>query len=552
MPVNFALSGAINDKTYVLNGAVQSSRFLLDFPFTNDALSPSNPIIAQTDRISSITAKHSKSKVGSIIPGFVVDWYERIHVSPISVNVGNLLSAQVIDITVWNAYYTSKTLSNIYENADAGLALIQPKPLPVVFTPLEVLVYQLQVGVNGPPVVTGEYVFDFSFVQITLTAGGQRIVVVPFRPLEDVSESLEWKTNVIRAKAKEQRIALRDAPRQAVDYEYMFEDRQVSLSRAMYYGWANRQFGIPIWFEMEFVGTIIAGSTVISVNTSNVEYRVNYPAIIWVNDEEFEVLVVTAVNVGSIEVFVGPINTYENAYVCPVRYGRTSSGISYKRGPHNLIKARTSFDIDRNTDIGASIGLSTHDGLDVLTDVMYDIGAGDERVQRNVTVIDNGLGIPVSDSLYTTTDETFSLGFVCLDRDELIRVRKWLHARKGKAKAFWLPTKSNDLQVVSNISAGEQAVNVVSIKYPLYYTTRTIQIVLKNKSRYFLNVLGGISSGNVDTLSLSTSIPVNMDIDDIDYINFMYKVRLDTDRVEVKHGEAGYVTIRIPVKEVSA
>lgn len=552
MGVNFILGGAINDKNYVLNDAVQENRFLLEFPYTDDGILIGNPIIATSDRVTPVTSKYSESKSGSLIPGFAVDWYERIHVSPISVNVGNLLSEQLIDVTVWNAYFSSKTLSQIYENADAGITLIQPKPLPVVFTPLEVLVYQLQVGVNGPPVVTGEYIFDFSFVQITLTAGGQRIVVVPFRPLQDCNESLEWKTNVIRAKAKEQRIALRDAPRQSIEYEYMFEDRQVSLSRAIYYGWANRQFGVPVWFEMEFVGSIAAGTTILTVDTSNVEYRVNYPAMIWVNDEEFEVLIVTAVNVGSIEFFVGPVNTYDNAYICPVRYGRAPSGISYKRSSNHLIKARTTFDIDRNADIGSSISLPTHSGLDVLTDVMYDFGAGDERVERNVTVIDNGLGIPVSDANYTLTDQTFSLGFVCFDRDELIRVRKWLHARKGKAKAFWLPTKTNDLIPISNISAGALAIDVRSIKYSLYYTTRAIQIVLNNGNRYFFNVLGGVTIGDVDTLSLQSAIPVSMNIQDIDYINFMYKVRLDTDRVEVKHGEAGYVTIRIPVREVPA
>ena len=551
MPVNFLEGGAIRDTYYGINPAVQDNRWKLTFPYTTDGIQCSTFMAAAADYSIPAIDVISETKNGVKVPGFGDDWYNRIHVTPINLDVGNLLSLQTHDITVWNAYFEPKTLDHILESGDSGMQLIQPAATPLIYSPLKSFVYQLKVGTNGPPVVSGSYLFDFSFVQITLKATGARVVIFPFMPQHGVDEALEWKTDVIRAKAKEQRIALRDAPRQSLGYTYFMNDRQVSRSRAMHYGWAQRQFGVPVWTELDYVGPLASGTDIIGVDTTKADYRVGAPALVWQDDETFEALTITAVTAGSISFDVGTKIAFDAAYVCPVRYGRSANGISYKRGANDLIEADVDFNILLNTDIGASAGLPTHAGLDVLTDVIYNLGSHDERVERNVTIIDNGMAATYADALYTTTDQHFTVSFQFKTRADLQRIRKWLHQLKGKWKAFWLPGLSPDLELVLDAASSASALDVKTIAYPLYYTTRTIQIVRKNGVRTFHNVLRGVTVGQTDTLSLDAAIGTAVSMANVDYISFMYKVRLDVDRVEIKHEENNFATLRFPVIEVT-
>ena len=551
MTVNFLEGGAIRDTYYDINPAVQDNRWKITFPCTTDAIQCSSFMVADADYSIPAIDVISETKNGYVVPGFGADWYNRIHVTPINLDFGNLLSMQTSDITVWNAYFEHKTFTQVLESGDSGMQLIQPEATPVIYSPLEALVYKLKVGTNGPPAVSGSYIFDFSFVQITLTATGARVVIFPFMPQHGVEEALEWKTDVIRAKAKEQRIALRDAPRQSIGYRYFMNDRQVSLSRATHYGWAQRQFGVPVWFELDYIGPIAEGATMIDVDTTLADYRVGAPALIWQDDETFEALTVINVTPGTIYFDEGTKIPFTTAYVCPVRYGRAANGISYKRGPNKLVEAEVNFNILLNTDIGASAGLPTHAGLDVLTDVMYYLGSHDERIERNITYVDNGMAAPFADATYTTTDQYFTVSFAFTNRADLQRVRKWLHQRKGKWKPFWLPSRSADLEIVLDAASSAQALDVKTIGYPLYYTTRTIQIVRKNGVKTYHNVLGGVTVGQTDTLSLDAAIGTAASIANVDYISFMHKVRLDADRVEIRHEENNYVTIKFPVVEVS-
>src|SRR6478736_10477655 len=46
------------------------------------------------------------------INSFFDDWYNRIHLIPVVVNLNNVITDQTREITLWNAYLTNKTLTS--------------------------------------------------------------------------------------------------------------------------------------------------------------------------------------------------------------------------------------------------------------------------------------------------------------------------------------------------------------------------------------------------------------------------------------------------------
>ncbi|HET7301264.1 MAG TPA: hypothetical protein VFJ01_11510, partial [Oleiagrimonas sp.] len=61
------------------------------------------PAVAMTHVV---TAAHPRIINGSAAHSYADDWYDRIHVIPSQINLGNLLRQQVRSIHVWNAWRT--------------------------------------------------------------------------------------------------------------------------------------------------------------------------------------------------------------------------------------------------------------------------------------------------------------------------------------------------------------------------------------------------------------------------------------------------------------
>lgn len=98
---------------------------------------------------------------GAIEPGFGADYYNRVHIVPDSLNVGNLLSTQTRPVEVWNAHRSTKLLSGISQSGTDGMTLIEPYAAPTTFGVFESRTYTLQVGTAGSPVIDAAYVFAF-------------------------------------------------------------------------------------------------------------------------------------------------------------------------------------------------------------------------------------------------------------------------------------------------------------------------------------------------------------------------------------------------------
>lgn len=483
----------------------------------------------------------------------MLDFYNRIHVTPGILALGNLLSAQVREIEVWNAYTVPVTLISVVEAGADGITLTQPSATPMAYPALKSETYEVEVALSGAPVIDALYTFTFDTDEVMpVSVTGKRVIVWAFSPQNGYTETLEWKTDILRAKAGEQRQALRKVPRQSFDHTYWLTPKQYASARAVAYGWGQRTFGVPVWGEATRLGTLAPAQVLLSFDTQNADYRVGDALLLWEDYDKYEACEITALTATEVSLRLPTAGTYTGAYVMPLRYGRALNGLSAERDESDIITAEIAFEVAQGVDLAASISLPQYKGVDVLTDIMMKVGNYSEKILREVTVIDNMTGAPTQDPIYTTPTQSFTVSWDLTNRAELWRLRKWLHSRKGKQKSFWLPTKLRDFEVVQDITVSSTSITIANMSYGLFYGIRYLSIKAKTGATYYNKVTG--SSANVDgteTLFLEDAITATVNLSNIEYVCLLHKVRLDADRVELEHA-VNQVTISIPATEVPA
>lgn len=481
---------------------------------------------------------------------FFWDFYNRIYLQPSALNLGNLTSSKILAVTVWNAYTSPKLLSGVNASGADGVTLIQPVAPPTYFAPLEERTYQLNISTNGPPVIGATYTFVFEGESPVLSVTGHRVVIWPFIPQTRHTEVLEWKTDLIPSFNKEQRLALRAAPRQAFTFEFQLDPHQFSRAKAIATQWAHRVYGIPVWSELTRVGALAAGMTHIPVDTSYADYRDDDLVVLWESDEKFVAVETTTIEADRINLKLPLEVSFANAYVAPVRFARTPSGMAFDRKAHDTTEAKVTFTVTQNADLGAGVGYPQYRGKDVLTDLPVIVGSMTERISRAIDELDNGSGPVGVDIRNNWVQGHKAITFDTLTRQERWAARQWLHARRGRQVGFWLPSWNPDLVLVMNIPSGSGALVVRPIGYPLYYGVKDIMIRKTTGEDLFMRILGGSTdvNGN-EQLFLEVPLAADLLMAEVEFICFISHVRLDTDRITITHSNAGRATINAPIME---
>uniref|UniRef100_A0AAU8GRU9 Tail assembly protein n=1 Tax=Pseudomonas phage PAKlein3 TaxID=3230132 RepID=A0AAU8GRU9_9VIRU len=547
--------------TYALVGPLSKIPPTPEYSGQLNAFTPvdNSPPVQQFERSSdafvSVSSNLPISELGDTaeswrMPSFLDDYYYRVHVLPGIIELGNLLSAQERRVEVWSAYFEPQLLSSLGSEGTDGITLGQPAVPPTYFAALESRTYSLNISTNGAPVINAKYTFNFPDDQPTLRVTGRRVVVWPFMPQIKHREALEWLTDVIPSFNNEQRLALRAAPRQAFTHEFQLDTYQFSRAKAIATQWAHRVYGIPVWAELTRVGPLAQGITEIQVDTTVADYRSDDIIIIWQDDVKNSAVEIGAVLPDRVQLKLPLDRSFLDAYVAPLRFARTPSGVQFRRSNRDITIASTEFLVTANKDLGGSIGLPQYRGKDVLTDRTVLVGDLNERISRSIDQMDNGSG-PVSvDIKNSWVDSAKSITFDLLDRQERWRARRWLHSLRGKQKAFWLPTWNPDLILLEDVGSAGTTLTVSPVGYPLYYGVKDIMIQLKNGTQIFSRVLGGATDPNGnEILSLDGPVGVDFTVQEVEFICFLSHVRLNSDRIDIRHDYAGRAVTSIPVVE---
>ena len=69
----------------------------------------------------------------------------------------------------------------------------------------------------------------------------------PFPAAESVSEILEWRTDVLQARAGEQRIALRSLPREIVTFRHRCDALTMARAAELVRAGFAEEWSVPLW-----------------------------------------------------------------------------------------------------------------------------------------------------------------------------------------------------------------------------------------------------------------------------------------------------------------
>jgi len=171
--------------------------------------------------------------------------------------------------------------------------------------------------------------------------------------------------------------------------------------------------------------------------------------------------------------------------------------------------------------------------------------------------LDNRTGTPLLVTDQDISRRQSSKGFITVDRESAWQVRQLLHALKGRQQSFYMPSFKNDLTAVANVNSGVFAIDVEDVQYSTLVQERqarnTIRVVLKDGtvSDPVVVTASTITAPGVDRLTVTPAINVTATVDEIERVEYVHKVRLDTDKVSMSFKDSnGNMRVGIQTKEV--
>lgn len=480
-----------------------------------------------------------------VMASFSDDYYHRIHVTPASVDLGNVVSTQVIPLFVWNAHLTPKTLNTITGTDEGLLVAGQPNP-PLQYTALQEREYQLQVTPDGQPVLDTRVIFDFGPEQPGVWVTANRIIAWAFTPdwSDGVTEQLTWATDILQSESlREQRRALRLAPRREFEASNWAEGRERQLLDLSLFGWGGRIWSLPIWHEIQLLQVdALADSLFIPCETQFLDFHAGGLALLRGESAfQTEVVEVETVLPNGLQLKRPTQNQWPAlSRVYPARTAQLIEAPQLLRKTDRLQEFSVRFQLMDNSDVAGQMPTTLYRGYSVFEqrpEESEDLTASFERLQKT---LDSGFSHPLTVDVGSQAVPVQSWRAVLYQREQRYLFRAFLYALNGRQKAVWLPTWADDLTVTQTVAAGAAAVTVANVGYTRFANGRAgrkdIRIELHSGQVFYRRI---VSSEELDSdrerLALNEPLGIQVQPAEIAQVSWLALMRLDSDTVTIEH-----------------
>ena len=502
---------------------------------------------------------------------FGFDYWEKLFLNPTFKALGNIVSDTIFNATVRNTFRReNKTLNSIDNNAGAGIT-ITGAATPANLAPLADKVYIVTVTTQGPPDINGTVDFVTTAGTLQLLITGTRIIIFPHVPQSNIKESLKWLTDVVRsADGSEQRHALREYPRQSVEYEIITNTLpELNKVRNLMVGWTSRVFGVPIWwYERSLRADVTATDLTVYVRTGGLDYadfRVGGLAMVYQEDADGIVTtdtlqiasIIMSVNspeseVDSITFATAIQNNYDAsiASVVPVVPGIMASPAKQSTpADGESSKFNMKFDmVDNEATVPAlEVGLwpeledfDTNPTL-IIDDKNTMQGARlIEQYEQKLQRIDFNQGKFQQLSQELTARRSTPFNWIVEDVTFEWQMRSLLYYLRGKLRNAWVPTNRHDFEVNANIGIGAVSIDVANWGFNDFVDGQTpwagIRLTKTNGNISYHRI---DSADNIDAtterLNISPGTPEATTVEEVDKLDLMILTRMATDDVSLIH-----------------
>jgi hypothetical protein len=376
----------------------------------------------------------------------------------------------------------------------------------------------------------------------------------PFPAAQEITELLEWRTDVLQSQAGEQRIALRSRPREIVTFQHRCDAlgmaRAAELVRTGFVG----GWRVPLWHMAgQPSGDVAQGATEIAVDPTVADFRAGDGVAIAVDGHEPSLAEIAAVEADRL-ILTEPLGTQlpgamvaaSRIAVAPVRSGLLSAPVEIARRRQNDGMVTATFLLRDAPDLTAPV-MPTYLGRPVQTDPGLTRSPITASLRRAVEYVDNGFGPVVVEPLRDLFERGEAITLKAQGAAERWALRRWLWSLRGRQTSFWLPTWGRELQLRAAMTSGSTLMRVVPIAELADYVGRAILLEMPSGFR-FRTITAAVADGADHRLTLSSSLgePVAISTK----VHFLTLVRSDADRVEIRHGAVAS-KVTLPIVEVA-
>lgn len=476
------------------------------------------------------------------------DFFDRIHVEPRVLNLGNVSSVQRRAVRVWNAYRSrALTLTDAALTGGEGIVLTAPGVPPLPFAPLSERTWQVAVGTDGPPVIAATLAFAFDgFANISVVITGQRIVAWAFAPdwSRGVLERLAWKTDILTSPTHvEQRRGLRSAPRRSFEATMIVDGRERVLLDLAVFGWGGRTWALPIWPDVQWLSNEHAlGVRVIACDPIHRDFRVG--GLVQLRGKtafDVEVAEVQAIGAASITLRHPTTKAWpRGSRLYPVRTARLAEPPKVTRLTDQAASVRARFDVVEACEWPAITDAPTYRGLPVLAQRPDESESLSNSWQRALLALDNEFGRPfvMDPSDWAAVSQAHQ--WRMHGRPERANVRSWLYTLRGRQCALWRPTHADDLTVVANVAGTATALDVANVGLARFAGLRPgrrdVRIELRDGQTFHRRITAAVAlDDDIERLTVDAVLGVDLRPRDVLRISFLVLCRGDSDEAEIEH-----------------
>lgn len=377
--------------------------------------------------------------------------------------------------------------------------------------------------------------------------------VWPFKQRGDIIESLEWLTDVFRAKAAEQRIALRTSPRRIFNLAHLLDDREYSAAQAMMReAQAADGFMLPDWPQSIIIGPVSPGSGV-SIDVDLTYTDIDSDAMLWESVDLFERVELTNDSNGVTLTTV--VNSYTSARLVPLWAAQCPEGLANSRRPGQINECSVEMHVTDNNDLALS-DYPQYRGHDVMTSCPV-IGAGEfaEELGWPVSAFDNQTGVPYYLRQRSIPDMQYQMRWHSFTGQEAYELRQWIHSRRGRQKVFWMSSRARDLEPAATISGTTVTVyalpGIVGVGRTTSFDIDVTSLAGVSSYRRVSSATTGTPIAGRSTMDLTIDSSLSITLANIKRISFLRCTRFDADRIELVHSPSAGVSVQVPCIEVT-
>ena len=377
----------------------------------------------------------------------------------------------------------------------------------------------------------------------------------PFPAAQEITEVLEWRTDVLQARAGEQRIALRSRPREIVTFRHRLDAlgmaRAAELARAGFSG----EWLLPLWhMALQQDADLAQGATEILLDTAVSDFRSGGVAGVAVDGGDAVPVEISAVQPDRL-ILADPLGLQlpvlmvaaGRITLAPIRAGVLTSAVEIARRRQGEGTVTASFLLRDASDLAAPT-LPTYLGRPVQTDPSLVRRPLTASLRRAVEYVDNGFGPVVVEPMRDTFERGEAITLKGQGAAARHALRRWLWSLRGRQSSFWLPTWGHELQLRAAMTAGSVQMRVAPVAPLTSYVGRRIMLEMSGTLR-FRSITAAVEDGLDHRLTLSSNLgePVPLGTK----AHFLTAMRADTDRMEIQH-DAVASEVTLPVVEVPA